>query len=528
MDHRRKKYRIYYKLEEQLEIPMFFLSIFWLYLFIVEMAGRLDQWEEHLIYIIWGVFIVEFLLKLILAPRRLQFIKNNWITVIALVVPAFRVLRIFNALRFLQSVRFINSANIIRALTSGRRFFTEVKEAQGPKPTPEMNVGILLALGERNHNKEMSSYAEQLIADVKPELERSTGTQWFFTMTDPAELTNDETKVPSDFLDPASLRMAEGPYDMVCVITDVPLMSRKRRIEPGLCSSVARTLVISSRKFTSTGRKKEMLSLNSEKVRYNTALLFLHLTGHIMGLKEKHISESKIMSTASFDQELKAVPSFSAAEDKILKKRAERAPDRELKEANLLESFVFHLLMNFRHFKELLKPLVVNKAFLLPLYLPALATAAVAPGFIFVFTAEIWDVGMNMSNRVTTVFAVMSIGLSSFYLVKVQNLFLPRNEKKILTEHLAVANSVIYLSVLMACIGLFLMLVILMLVIELYVFPPDLMYTWLSVGKDKILLEDKIRLAAFISTVGVVTGALAGGLESRIVIRHLALFRKRV
>jgi hypothetical protein len=52
------------------------------------------------------------------------------------------------------------------------------------------------------------------------------------------------------------------------------------------------------------------------------------------------------------------------------------------------------------------------------------------------------------------------------------------------------------------------------------------MRTWPTLSKPEILLEDKIRIAVFISTVGVTTGALAGGLESRTIIQHLALFRK--
>ena len=104
-------------------------------------------------------------------------------------------------------------------------------------------------------------------------------------------------------------------------------------------------------------------------------------------------------------------------------------------------------------------------------------------------------------------------------------MFLHRKEKRILTENLAVANSVIYVSIFLSCIGLFLIIGALMMVIELYVFPPDLMQTWPTLNKPEITLVDKMRLAVFISTVGVTTGALAGGLESRTLIRHLALFR---
>ena len=63
-----------------------------------------------------------------------------------------------------------------------------------------------------------------------------------------------------------------------------------------------------------------------------------------------------------------------------------------------------------------------------------------------------------------------------------------------------------------------------MLAIELYIFPEDLMQTWPTLDRPRIGLADQLRLASFISTIGVTTGALAGGFESRAVIQHLALF----
>ncbi|TXD68284.1 hypothetical protein ESV24_12520 [Aequorivita lipolytica] len=209
-----------------------------------------------------------------------------------------------------------------------------------------------------------------------------------------------------------------------------------------------------------------------------------------------------------------------------MKKGNKQLPERELRGGSGLESFIFHLLMAFRHPKQLFRPLLRNKAILLPLSLPKLVTAAVSPSFILLFTAEIWDVGINMPNSVAIMFAVMSIMGASFYLVTIQSLFLPRKEKRILTEHLAVANTTIYLSIFLGCIGLFLMVGLLMLFMELYVFPSDLIQTWPTLNKQAVELTDLVRLAAFISTVGVTTGALAGGFESRAVIRQLSLFKR--
>jgi hypothetical protein len=62
----------------------------------------------------------------------------------------------------------------------------------------------------------------------------------------------------------------------------------------------------------------------------------------------------------------------------------------------------------------------------------------------------------------------------------------------------------------------------------IYVFPEDLMRTWPTLSRPEIAFIDKVRIAVFISTIGVTTGALAGGLESKALIQHLALFRKTV
>jgi voltage-gated potassium channel len=66
---------------------------------------------------IWITFIVEFTLRFALAPRKGSFLRRNWLTVIALVVPAFRLLRglrvlkLTRAARGFQLVRIVGTAN---------------------------------------------------------------------------------------------------------------------------------------------------------------------------------------------------------------------------------------------------------------------------------------------------------------------------------------------------------------------------------------------------------------------------------
>lgn len=525
-EHERRQFRLLYKLEAGLEAPMFILSILWLVFFVLELTRGLSQTQERLLVVIWIAFVLEFLLKLFLAPRKWEYIKKNWLTVIALIIPGFRTLRLLRAIRVLRVSQVASTTRFVRALTSTNRFVKEVKEAQGPKPTSEMNVGVMLAYSQPDNIEERDSFVAQLIGDVTSEMKAATGQEWLFHYAEPERLQSENPRQPADFLDSASLRMAEGPFDMVVVVTDVALMSRKRRVEPGLASPVCHVVVVSTRKLVATKRGNPTRSLASETVRWDSATLLLHLIGHLSGLPHKNMRESKVMAPFELRENRQGVPRFSKEERDILRQKSEHLPERELRGGTMLEGLIFHILMSLRHPKDLMRPLLRNWAFLLPLSLPGLATAAVAPSFLLVFTAEIWDVGINMQNQTAVMYALISVVAASLYLVRVQSLFLPRKEKRILTEHLAVANVVIFLSILLACIGLFFLVGALMYLIEVYIFPQGLMKTWPTLlDQPEINWEAKLRLAAFISTVGVTTGALAGGMESKTVIQHLALFQ---
>jgi hypothetical protein len=192
-----------------------------------------------------------------------------------------------------------------------------------------------------------------------------------------------------------------------------------------------------------------------------------------------------------------------------------------------LQRFAFHVRAALSHPRQVLLPLARNRAPLLPLSLPKLATAAVTPTLVLVFSAETWDVGVHMTSGVAGGFALLSVLAATVYLTIIQRLFFPRKEKRILTEQMAVVNVAVFLTVLSAVIGLFVMVGLLMLGIELFIFPQDLITNWPTLENPKVGFVDLLHTSAFISTVGVLTGSLAGGLESRTVIRHLALFSDR-
>lgn len=65
----------------------------------VEMSPRAARVMTIAGWCVWAVFVVEFLLKLFLAPRRLRYLRRHWFQALVLVIPTLRLLRFLRLLR---------------------------------------------------------------------------------------------------------------------------------------------------------------------------------------------------------------------------------------------------------------------------------------------------------------------------------------------------------------------------------------------------------------------------------------------
>src|SRR5690606_16800167 len=77
----KERWRVLSQLEEWIETPMVVLSFIWLSLVIVELIWTTSGVFELLGTIIWIIFIAEFILRFVLAPRKLRFLRRNPITI---------------------------------------------------------------------------------------------------------------------------------------------------------------------------------------------------------------------------------------------------------------------------------------------------------------------------------------------------------------------------------------------------------------------------------------------------------------
>jgi voltage-gated potassium channel len=118
---RTKRFRLLVKVDNITEIPLIILGFGWLVLLVIELIWQLSPRLRLIVNIIWIIFIIDFLMKLVITPDRWVFLKKNILTIISLFIPAFRIFRIFSSIRLLRSLGFIRSIRVVRVVGSVNR-----------------------------------------------------------------------------------------------------------------------------------------------------------------------------------------------------------------------------------------------------------------------------------------------------------------------------------------------------------------------------------------------------------------------
>lgn len=82
------------RLAHALEVPMTVLALVWLVLLVVDVTRGLNPFFFKVDELIWALFILQFVIELLVAPKRLAYLRGHWLTGLALLAPGLRVLRV--------------------------------------------------------------------------------------------------------------------------------------------------------------------------------------------------------------------------------------------------------------------------------------------------------------------------------------------------------------------------------------------------------------------------------------------------
>lgn len=106
----------------------------------VDLSPNASRWVQAAGWSLWAVFLVEFLVKFWLAPRRTRFLRRHWIQVLALAVPTLRVLR------FLRLVRLGRAMPAARVLSSSYRTAGSARRLLGSRLGYVGGLGLVVTI----------------------------------------------------------------------------------------------------------------------------------------------------------------------------------------------------------------------------------------------------------------------------------------------------------------------------------------------------------------------------------------------
>lgn len=109
------------QIEEGLERPMTVLAFAWLVLVVVDLSVGLSPFLDKLNIAIWVLFALHFLLEFTIAPKKIDYLRHNWLTVVSLVLPALRVVRFARVVRALRAARGVRLVRVVSSANRGMR-----------------------------------------------------------------------------------------------------------------------------------------------------------------------------------------------------------------------------------------------------------------------------------------------------------------------------------------------------------------------------------------------------------------------
>lgn len=114
-------------LSDLAEVALTVLAFVFVVLLIVEYAFALTpaetRWVELAGWIIWCIFTMDFVTRLALAEDKGRYLRGNWLSALAVLLPAFRVFRIVRAVRVLRGVR---TVRLVAGTNRGARALSRI------------------------------------------------------------------------------------------------------------------------------------------------------------------------------------------------------------------------------------------------------------------------------------------------------------------------------------------------------------------------------------------------------------------
>jgi voltage-gated potassium channel len=128
-----------------LRLPMTILGFVWLVLLVIDLTHGLSPLLDRLNYAIWALFVLQFVVEFTVAPRKAEYLRHNWLTAVALVLPAARLFRAARAFRALGAIRGTRLVRVVSSANRGMRSLGRIMGRRGFGYIASLTVLVTIA-----------------------------------------------------------------------------------------------------------------------------------------------------------------------------------------------------------------------------------------------------------------------------------------------------------------------------------------------------------------------------------------------
>ena len=297
-------------------------------------------------------------------------------------------------------------------------------------------------------------------------------------------------------------------WDFAFVVVPNELEPRRRIRALGVPSSALEVAVLSSNRLG----EREVLA---ERV----AALALHLFGHLLSLETE--------STGPMcppDPDGLVLEPFDAEQINEVRARLHDVTDMRLEETTTRwNTLSFYWRVFWSDPPSIFKSILGYSPWRIPLYLGRLTAAVVVSLLVLLLTAESWEAGANVSSGWLLGSVVVAIILSSVFIFFGQHIGQVGRGRG-WSEQLARSRIVLFGTLLVGMMSLYAELFILLYCIS-FALPLEVISGWSGFAPEDL---PRIKYVAFLSSIGILAGALGGNLEEEEAIKAELFFDEEV
>ncbi len=348
---------------------------------------------------------------------------------------------------------------------------------------------------------------------------------WRMPVVQRKELVRTTRVEPVDLLEAGSIELEAKHWDFVLVITSADLESHFKSYTIATPARAMSAAVLSTSRLDplatfSTATEEERIHTMTQRI----FALFMHLLGHLNGL-DHHEDPHDFMYNIETIQDLDRMDHYDEEEIEILEEELSEVADIRLEEEARVARkppLIFYIQAIWRNFDDIWNSVLQVEPWTFPIKLTRLTTAAISTLLIITITAEVWDLGMSLPAHTVLILSLLSLFITTYFIVQRQHLLTRRHVIRRLTEQMVITNASIFITILLGMFTVYLMLFFGTLFLGFTLFKPQIIAEWAPLQHGNITVRDYVVFAGFVASIGILLGALGASFEESTYFKHIA------